>query len=35
MKRAEVQKMMVQPPSRGRGVGRQLMEAVEQPAVKH
>jgi acetyltransferase len=35
LNRAEVQKLMVLPGVRGRGLGRQLMEAVEQAAVKH
>ncbi|RRV09522.1 GNAT family N-acetyltransferase [Pseudomonas sp. v388] len=34
LNRAEVQKLMVLPAGRGRGLGRQLMEAVEQAAVK-
>ncbi|WP_147477571.1 GNAT family N-acetyltransferase, partial [Pseudomonas coronafaciens] len=35
LNRAEVQKLMVQPAARGHGLGRQLMEEVEQAAVKH
>jgi acetyltransferase len=35
LNRAEVQKLMVLPGARGRGLGRQMMEAVEQAAVKH
>ncbi|WP_164705683.1 GNAT family N-acetyltransferase, partial [Pseudomonas viridiflava] len=34
LNRAEVQKLMVSPAARGHGLGRQLMEAVEQAAVK-
>ncbi|MDU8542586.1 MULTISPECIES: tabtoxinine-beta-lactam acetyltransferase Ttr [Pseudomonas syringae group] len=35
LNRAEVQKLMVLPSARGRGLGRQLMDEVEQVAVKH
>ncbi|MBA1230401.1 GNAT family N-acetyltransferase [Pseudomonas viridiflava] len=34
LNRAEVQKLMVLPVARGRGLGRQLMEALEQAAVR-
>ncbi|NVL47546.1 GNAT family N-acetyltransferase [Pseudomonas syringae pv. actinidiae] len=34
LNRAEVQKLMVLPTARGRGLGRQLMDEVEQTAVK-
>ncbi|MCQ2988357.1 GNAT family N-acetyltransferase [Pseudomonas tremae] len=35
LNRAEVQKLMVQPAARCHGLGRQLMEEIEQAAVKH
>lgn len=35
LNRAEVQKLMVLPRVRGRGLGRQLMAAIEQAANKH